>query len=58
MRIRDEVLKSTARELGSESGVWDGDVYSDEGMWNVGAALEKLVLEDEEDDWVESVEEE
>jgi hypothetical protein len=47
MRIRDEVLRST-RGLGDGKSGWDGDVYSDEGMWNVGAALEQLVLED---DW-------
>jgi len=47
MRIRDEVLKST-RGLGD--GVdGDGDVYGDEAMWNVGAALEQLVLEEEWD---------
>lgn len=45
MRIRDEVLKST-RGLGDGVG-GDGDVYGDEAMWNVGAALEQLVLEEE-----------
>jgi hypothetical protein len=47
MRIRDEVHRST-RGLGEGSGSRHGDVYSDEGMWNVGAALEKLVLDE---DW-------
>jgi hypothetical protein len=47
MRIRDEVLKST-RGLGDGVG-GDGDVYGDEAMWNVGAALEQLVLEEEYD---------
>jgi len=47
MRIRDEVLKST-RGLGDGVTGWDGDVYGDEAMWNVGAALEQLVLEE---DW-------
>jgi hypothetical protein len=47
MRIRDEVLRST-NALGDGKGSWDGDVYSDEAMWNVGAALEQLVLEE---DW-------
>ena len=47
MRIRDEVLKST-RGLGDGVG-GDGDVYGDEAMWNVGAALEQLVLEEEWD---------
>ena len=54
MRIRDEVLRST-RGLGEGKGVWDGDVYGDEGMWSVGAALEQLVLEE---DWDGAWEEE
>ena len=46
MPIQDEVLKSP-RGLGD--GVdGDGDAYGDEAMWNVGAALEQLVLEE---DW-------
>ena len=45
MRIRDEVLRST-RALGDGEGGWDSDIYGEEGMRNVGAALEQLVLEE------------
>jgi len=46
MRIREEVLQSTSMGLGGGRGLEDS--YSDEAMWNVGIALEQLVLED---DW-------
>ena len=39
-------MQSTSKGLGGGRGVEDS--YSDEAMWNVGAALEQLVLED---DW-------
>ena len=47
MRIRDEVLRTT-KGLGDGKSSWHADVFEDEGMWNVGAALEQLVLEE---DW-------
>ena len=45
MKIRDEVLQST-KVLGSGRNGWNGDwdVYGEQAMWNVGAALEKLEL--------------
>jgi hypothetical protein len=45
MRIRDQVLQNTTVLGGS---TLNGDIYSDEAMWNVGAVLEQLVLEE---DW-------
>jgi hypothetical protein len=47
MKIRDEVLQNT-RVLGSGGDTWNGDwdLYGEQAMWNVGAALEKLELGD------------
>jgi len=53
MLIREQVMQSTSKGLGSGTGLEDS--YSDEAMWNVGAALEQLVLKD---DWDYSGEDE
>jgi hypothetical protein len=44
MKIREEVFQSTAKALGGGGDTWNGDwdVYGEQGMWNVGKALEKL----------------
>lgn len=48
MKIRDEVMGLTGRGLGDGSGGWETDLYGEEGMWSIGAALEELILEE---DW-------
>jgi hypothetical protein len=53
MRIRDEILKSTNKHLGDGAGSWDTDVYGEQGMWTIGAALEELVFEDWDDEPVQ-----
>jgi len=53
MKIRDEVMKAEGKGLGGGEGGWDSGVYSEEGMWRIGAELAELVLEK---DWDEGYE--
>ena len=49
MKIREEVMRAGDKKgLGGGLGGWDTDVYGEEGMWSIGAALEELILEE---DW-------
>jgi hypothetical protein len=51
MKIREEVMRAGDKKgLGGGQGGWDTDVYGEEGMWSIGAALEELILEE---DWDE-----
>jgi len=50
MKIRDEVFSGNGEGRGVLGGGWNADVFGEEWMWNVGAVLEKLVLEEEEED--------
>lgn len=53
MRIREEVMRNTGKRLGDGPGGWDQDLYGEEGMWRIGAALEELFMDDcdEGDNW-------